>query len=103
MTGGIIRIAVEAIEVCGPGLTDWDTSEAVLAGCTPYRAAQVVLQPPAQLSPAERRRAIASVKLALAVGAAAVERCGRDPDDIAGGVCLPLERTRKPSPRSWRR
>jgi len=77
MTGGSIRVAVEAAELCGPGLADWDTSEAVLAGSATYRAAPVVLQPPAHLSPAEQRRAVASVKLALAVGAAAVERCGR--------------------------
>jgi len=79
MTGGSIRVAVEAVELCGPGLADWSSFEAVVAGGATYRAAPVVLQPPVQLSPAERRRAIASVKLALAVGAAAVQQCGRDP------------------------
>ncbi len=82
MSGNSIRVVVEAVELCGPGLPNWNASEAVLAGSAIYCAAPIVLQPPARLSPAERRRAIPSVKLALAVGAAAVERCGRDPHTL---------------------
>ncbi len=73
----MIRVAVEAVEVLGPGLVNWRAARPVLAGCEPYRAAAVVLEPPGQLSPAERRRAIPSVRLALAVGAGAVEQAGR--------------------------
>jgi hypothetical protein len=79
MTGGIMRVGVEAVELRGPGMLNWAAALPVLAGGQPYRAAPIVLEPPAQLSTAERRRAIPSVKLALAVGAAAVEQSGLDP------------------------
>ncbi len=79
VSGDAIRVGVIAIELRGPGLASWIESQAVLAGAEPYRAAPLVLEPPTQLSPAERRRAIPSVKLALALGAGAVERSGLDP------------------------
>jgi hypothetical protein len=79
MTNDVIRVGVEAIELRGPGLQDWESSRAVLAGGEAYHSAPIILDSPAQLSPAERRRAIPSVKLALAVGARAVERSGQDP------------------------
>jgi hypothetical protein len=69
MSEGIIRIGVEAVELRGSGLASWSLGRAVLAGVEPYAAAPVTLEPPAQLSPAERRRAIPSVQLALAVAA----------------------------------
>ncbi len=77
MTG--VRVWVEAAELLGPGLPCWDTARPVLAGHEPYVPADFVLPPPAQLSPAERRRAIPSVRLALAVGAAAIAGSGLDP------------------------
>ena len=77
MTG--VSVWVEAVELLGPGLPCWDVAHPVLAGLQPYIEAKLDLPPPAQLSPAERRRAIPSVKLALAVGAAAVARTGLDP------------------------
>jgi hypothetical protein len=76
MSDGMIRVAVKAVEVRGPGLVNWLAARPVLAGGEPYRAASMVLEPPSQLSPAERRRAIPSVKLALAVGAGAVAQAG---------------------------
>jgi hypothetical protein len=79
MREGSIRVAVEAVAVLGPGLANWAAARAVLAGDEPYRAAPLVLEPPIHLSPAERRRAIPSVKLALAVGASAVEQSSYDP------------------------
>jgi hypothetical protein len=79
MNAGSIRVGVEAVAIRGPGLPDWLSSRRVLAGLEPYRAAPVVLDAPAQLSAAERRRAIPSVRLALGVGAAAVAQSGRDP------------------------
>lgn len=77
MTG--VRVWVEAAELLGPGLPSWDTARAVLAGHEPYVHADFTLPPPPQLSPAERRRAIPSVRLALAVGAAAIAGSGLDP------------------------
>ena len=79
---GILGVTVQAVAVCGPGLGDWDSSQLVLSGAEVYRAAPIVLAAPAQLSPAERRRAAPSVKLALGVGAAAVAQSGLD----AGGL-----------------
>jgi hypothetical protein len=79
MTDGVIRVGVEAVELRGPGLMDWASSRAVLAGDDAYCAAPIVLEAPEQLSPAERRRAIPSVRLALAVGAGAVGRTSHDP------------------------
>ncbi len=79
MSQGIIRVAVEAVEVRGPGLANWSLALPILAGLKPYRAEPVVLEPPLWLSPAERRRAIPSVKLALAVAKGAVEQSGHDP------------------------
>ena len=85
-TGGMsrasLRVGVQAVAVCGPGLRDWDSSQPVLRGGEVYRAAPIVLPTPAQLSAAERRRAVPSVKLALGVGAAAVAQSGLD----AGGL-----------------
>jgi Beta-ketoacyl synthase, N-terminal domain len=82
MSAGSLRVGVEAVALCGPGLPDWDTSQRVLAGAEPYRTAPVVLVPPPQLSPAERRRAVPSVKLALQVGTAAVKQSGLDPTTL---------------------
>lgn len=75
----MLRVSVEGIAVCGPGLADWDAARPGLTGAEPYRRRAMELEPPPRLSPAERRRAIASVKLALAVGAGAVEQSGLDP------------------------
>lgn len=82
MNKAAVRILVEAVELCGPGLPDWNTSRLVLAGTEAYRSAPVVLQPPPFLSPAERRRAVPSVKLALSVGAGAAGRSGHDPRSL---------------------
>lgn len=72
-------VGVEAVELRGPGLANWVMSQPILAGTEMYRPAPIVLDAPAQLSSAERRRAIPSVKLALTVGAGAVARSGQDP------------------------
>lgn len=79
MSQGSIRVAVEAVDVRGPGMANWSLGRPVLAGLKPYRAEPIVLEPPLWLSPAERRRAIPSVKLALGVAKGAVEQSGHDP------------------------
>jgi hypothetical protein len=78
MSQGVIRVSVEAVELRGPGLANWGEARAILAGREPYHAGPIVLEAPAHLSPAERRRAIPSVKLALAVGVGALEQSGHD-------------------------
>jgi hypothetical protein len=76
MSAGVIRIGVAAVALRGPGLLDWEASRPVLRGDAAYRAAPLVLDPPAQLSAAERRRAVPSVKLALGVAASCVGQLG---------------------------
>ncbi|HVY16327.1 MAG TPA: beta-ketoacyl synthase chain length factor [Rhodopila sp.] len=71
-------VGLEAAALCGPGLPDWAASLPVLTGATPYRPEPLMLAPPPQLSPGERRRAVPSVRLALGVGMAAVEQSGLD-------------------------
>jgi hypothetical protein len=62
--------------VLGPGLPDWPRAAAVLRADTPYAPLRTELPPPAALPPAERRRAGRVVRLALAIGAQAVEAAG---------------------------
>ncbi len=76
-------MAIEAVELRGPGLPDWSSGRRILAGDEPHRPGPVVLEAPPLLSAAERRRAIPSVKLALAVATGCVAHSGHDPR------CLP--------------
>lgn len=69
---------VAGIGVLGPGLSNWETTAAVLAKQTPYVAARTVLPAPAALPPAERRRTGGPIKLALATGFEAVANAGID-------------------------
>jgi hypothetical protein len=78
-----LTAVIEGIGVLGPGLSDWPSSAAVLAGQVPYRAARTVLPAPSVLPPAERRRAGRVIKLALAAGAEAIGQAGRDPRSLA--------------------
>lgn len=78
----VLRVGVEAVAVCGPGLADWGSSLPALSGAAAYCAAPIVLQAPGQLSAAERRRAVPSVRLALGVAAAAVAQSGLDADRL---------------------
>ncbi|MDB5406498.1 MAG: 3-oxoacyl-ACP synthase [Rhodospirillales bacterium] len=78
-----MRVFVEGIGLRGPGLDGWQASAGVLAGSQSYHAAPLVV-PPAPLLPAnERRRAVMSVRLALAVGVEALANAGRDALDVA--------------------
>jgi Beta-ketoacyl synthase, N-terminal domain len=76
------RVFIEGAAVRGPGLNGWTESRAALAGIEPYRAAPPDL-PASPLPPAERRRTVPTVKLALAVGIEAFAAAGRDPAETA--------------------
>jgi hypothetical protein len=78
-----LAVCIEGIALLGPGLADWPAARAVLAGESPYRAAPTVVPAPALLPPNERRRSGTAVKIALTVGAAALEACGREAAGIA--------------------
>jgi len=78
-----MRVFVEGVGLLGPGLSGWEASRAVLSGCLPYVQAPAVLTASPLLPPAERRRCVPTVRLAMAVGAEALAQAGRDPADVA--------------------
>ncbi|MBI4695216.1 MAG: beta-ketoacyl synthase chain length factor [Gammaproteobacteria bacterium] len=57
-------------------MPDWATGRASLAGVAPFAPSELRLEAPELLAAAERRRATASVKLALAICAEAVHDAG---------------------------
>lgn len=71
-------VFVEGIGLCGPGLSGWHASSRSLAGTVPYESRPSVLASSLLLPPAERRRAIINVKLALAVGEEAISHAELD-------------------------
>ncbi len=78
-----MRVFVEGIGLLGPGLAGWPASRPVLRGEAAFQPAEFALPPVALLPPAERRRAGAAVKLAIAVGLEALAQAGRDAADMA--------------------
>jgi hypothetical protein len=79
----MMRVYVEGVGLCGPGLDGWALSVPVLAGQEHYAPAPTNLPPSALLPANERRRAPKIVKLALAVGTEAFAAAGRDPAETA--------------------
>ncbi len=78
-----LKVAVQGVGLVGPGLASWAVARDVLCGAQPHVPAATVLSPPARLPAAERRRAGAAVKLALAVADEAVAMAGVDPSRLA--------------------
>jgi len=78
-----MRIYIEGVGLCGPGLDGWAGSVPVLAGAQDYVPAPTRVPQSALLPANERRRAVQSVKIALAVGADAFAAAGRDPAETA--------------------
>jgi hypothetical protein len=73
---------IEGVGLVGPGLADWRTARAVLAGSQPYAPAPAVIPSPEALPATERRRAGKCVSLALAAGLAAAADAGRVARDL---------------------
>lgn len=67
------------VGLVGPGLPSWNESLATLRGQQPHRMSPTVLPPLLRLPPAERRRASASVKIAMAAAEAACGDADVDP------------------------
>jgi hypothetical protein len=67
---------IDGIGLLGPGLNNWPSAQAVLAGNAEYQSQKTVLPAPALLPPAERRRCGPIVKLSLAVGCEAAAAAG---------------------------
>jgi Beta-ketoacyl synthase, N-terminal domain len=59
---------IDGIGVLGPGLDDWQSGSAALAGRLAYAARKAVLPAPVMLPAAERRRCGPLVRVALAAG-----------------------------------
>jgi hypothetical protein len=77
-----LQVWVDGVGLLGPGLDSWAGAQAVLRGAAP-RPLPTVLPVPARLPPAERRRAGAAIKLALAVADEAVALAQIDPATLA--------------------
>ena len=73
----MIRVYVEGVGLAGPGLPGWAQSRPVLAGVAPYAPAPTIIPAPVQLPPAEGRRTVKSVRLALAAAHEAFTHAGR--------------------------
>ncbi|MEP7101543.1 MAG: beta-ketoacyl synthase chain length factor [Burkholderiales bacterium] len=78
-----LKVWVQGIGLLGPGLNSWTASLDVLRGARALVAVPTTLPAPARLPPAERRRAGAAVKLALAVADEAVAQAQIDPAALA--------------------
>jgi hypothetical protein len=78
-----IRVALAGIGIAAPGLPDWEAARAVLAGDAAYVEAPLVQRVPEALPPAERRRAGATTRLALAVAQEAAANAGADGATLA--------------------
>jgi hypothetical protein len=78
-----LAAAIESVALLGPGLPDWASASAVLAGRQPYVHAPTAVPAPALLPPNERRRSGLAVKIALAVGAAALAGGTREAASLA--------------------
>jgi hypothetical protein len=74
-----MRVCIEGIGLCGPGLDGWAASLPVILGAAPYVPAPARVTPSPLLPANERRRAAQIVKIALAVGTEAFAAAGRDP------------------------
>jgi hypothetical protein len=74
-----MRVYVEGIGLSGPGLDGWAASQPVLAGRLDYQPAATRIGPSDWLPANERRRAVQTVKIALAAGAEAFAAAGRNP------------------------
>ena len=73
-----LEIAIEGIGVCAAGMADWTVAQETLRGARALSAEAPAQPAPALLSPNERRRAPASVLLALAVAEQACAMADRE-------------------------
>ena len=74
---------IDGVGFLAPGLPDWPSARAALRGEQAIGTTAAVLQAPAILPPAERRRASRVVKLALTIGLEAAAHAGADITKLA--------------------
>ena len=77
-----LAAVVDAVAVLGPGLAGWNEARDVLAGRRAFERTPAAVPAPALLPANERRRSGMAVRIALAVGAAALESAGRAPSAV---------------------
>ena len=78
-----MRVFVEGIGIIGPGLDGWQAARLVLSDAETYEPAPVRPPQVGLLPPAERRRAVMTVRLAIATGIEAITQAGCDPAEMA--------------------
>ena len=78
-----MRVSVNAVGVLAPGLPDWETASAVLAGQREFVSATLLSPQPACLAPPERRRSCPTVRLAIAVAEQALRQTPLSPREMA--------------------
>ena len=78
-----LAVWIDGIGLLGPNLASWASAREVMSGAQAHVGSPTVLPPPARLPPAERRRAGAAVKLALAIADEAVAQAQIDPATLA--------------------
>ncbi|QCB45001.1 beta-ketoacyl synthase chain length factor [Hydrogenophaga sp. PAMC20947] len=83
VTHAPLRAWIQGIGLIAPGMPDWPTARAVLAGEQAYVPAPSVLPVPSLLPTAERRRASRVIKLSLGLGLEAVAHAGADASTLA--------------------
>lgn len=78
-----LRVFIDGVGLLGPGLASWAAGRDLLGGdAATWTATPTVLPAPQRLPPAERRRAGAAIKLAMAVADEAVTHAGVDPSQL---------------------
>jgi hypothetical protein len=82
-TSPTLEVSVLGVGLLGPGLADWASGAALLAGAQTRQQAASVIPPPVRLPPTERRRAGAIVKLSFAVAEQALADAGLDASSLA--------------------
>ncbi len=77
-----LAIYVEAVGICGPGLSGWTASREVFRGDAPYTSVPTEIAASDYLPAAERRRVGTAVKLALATAKDAFTGCPYEPGQL---------------------
>ncbi len=81
--GRVIRMYLEGVGLRAPGLDGWAAGSEILARRTPYVPLPIIVPECELLPPAERRRAVPAVRLALAVANEATQSGGGDRANLA--------------------
>lgn len=78
-----MRVRLRSVGVIAPGVRDWEAARAVLSGVAPWVEGPLEHAVPEALPAAERRRAGAVIRLAVAVAQEAVARAKIDATQLA--------------------